>query len=341
MGIDDFISIGENIHCTRMVKSGGARTTALPGGGEGVTFKFGGENRVLPIPANWAVISPPYGDGKIRHISLAIYQALNGSAEEKAIGLDYLRWATERQVKAGASFLDINVDEYSMDPAVQIETMKWLVGFIGEQTDTPLCIDSSNVTTLSAGLESCSEGAELMINSISLEREDAVEVALHHKAHAVVSAAGKASLPSNIDERLENFRGITAILDKAGMPRERMFLDALVFPISVDANNGKGFFEASSRARAEFEGVNLSGGLSNVSYGMPNRKLLNLVFTRLFIEAGGNSAIVDPVQISIKSLREFDMDSEAAKLAIAVLDGSDMFGGEYIAAFRDGRLSAK
>jgi hypothetical protein len=337
MGIDDFIAIGENIHCTRSVKRGGTRTTELRGGGEGVSFTYRGEDRVLPIPSNWADVSPSYDDGKIRHITLAIHQAMNGSADDRISGEDYLNWAADRQISNGANFLDINVDEYSIDPEAQINAMKWLVTLL-RSVKTPLCIDSSNVGTLAAGLEHCARGSDVMINSISLEREDAVAVALQYKAHAIVSAAGKAIMPATTQERLDNFAGIIGILDKAGMPREKMYLDALVLPISVDANNGKDFTQASAAAGAQFPGVKISGGLSNVSFGMPDRKLLNLVFTRLFIESGGNAAIVDPIQISVNTLKAFDMESEPARLARAVFDGSDMFGGEYIAAFREGRL---
>jgi len=337
MNVPEFIAVGENIHCTRSVKSGGVRTTKIDGG-EGVKFTRNGEDRVLAVPANWAEISPPYGDGKIRHVTLAIHQALNGSGDSLSNGRDYLLWAMERQIEKGAAFLDVNVDEYSIDHARNIEVMKWLVSFLSEQTDTPLCLDSSNVATLTAGLESCTPGKPLMINSLSLEREDAVEVAQHYSAHAIVSAAGKAILPANVEERMENFRAIVGILDKGGMPREKMFLDALVLPISVDAENGKKFLNASEQARKEFEGVNLSGGLSNVSFGMPNRKLLNLAFTSLFVEIGGNGGIVDPLQISKSSLEAFDVESEPAKLARAVLDGTDLYGAEYISAFREGRL---
>ena len=334
----DFISIGENIHCTRSVKSGGVRTIELPGGAEGVRFKSGGEDRALAIPSDWAEVSSPYADGKIRHIILAIHQALHGSGEARTDAADYLAWAIETQERNGANFLDINVDEYSTDLQQRIDVMKWLVGFVTGHTLIPLCIDSSNVETLAAGLECCSSERAPMVNSISLEREDAVEVAIQYKAHAIVSAAGKASLPSSTDERLSNFKGIVNILDRAAMPREKMYLDALVLPISVDGANGKNFMEATARAKAEFDGVNLSGGLSNVSFGMPKRKLLNLVFTMMFVEAGGNGGIVDPEQISVESLRAFDMDSEPARFARAVLDGTDMYGGEYIAAFREGRL---
>jgi len=337
MVVNEFIAIGENIHCTRSVKSGGIRTAKTPEG-EAVKFKKAGEDRLLPIPSGWAEISPPYGDGKVRHITLAIHCALNGSAEEQEAGRDYLLWAAQEQIDSGASFLDVNVDEYSIDHKQNIEVMKWLVSFLSDQVETPICLDSSNVVTLTAGLESCKPGKPLMVNSLSLEREDAVDVAQHYKAHAVVSAAGKATLPANVEERMENFRAIVGILDIVGMPREKMFLDALVLPISVDAENAKKFIDASVQAKKELEGVNLSGGLSNVSFGMPNRKLLNMAFTSLFVEAGGNSGIVDPIQISKSSLEAFDLDSEPARLARAVLDGTDLYGAEYIAAFREGRL---
>ena len=75
MDMTNFIVVGENIHCTRIVKSGGNRATKLPGGGEGVTFTYKDEDRVLPVPSNWAQISPVYNEGKIRHIALAIYHA--------------------------------------------------------------------------------------------------------------------------------------------------------------------------------------------------------------------------------------------------------------------------
>ena len=124
MGIDNFISIGENIHCTRSVKSGGIRTTELPGGGEGVTFKYLGNDKVMPVPANWQEISPSYAEGKVRHIALAIHHARKGSGEEKAIGEEYLRWAIDRQVENGADYLDINVDEFSTNLAERIDIMK-------------------------------------------------------------------------------------------------------------------------------------------------------------------------------------------------------------------------
>ena len=117
-----------------------------------------------------------------------------------------------------------------------------------------------------------------------------------------------------------------------------MHLDPLVFPISVNPENGMSFFESTKAIRERYDGVHITGGLSNVAYGMPNRKLLNMVFVRLFVDAGGDGGIIDPVQMPVTDIASMDAGAENFQLAKAVLDGTDMFGGEYIAAFRDGRI---
>jgi 5-methyltetrahydrofolate--homocysteine methyltransferase len=337
MDLSNFIVVGENIHCTRVVKSGGSRTKPV-NGGEGVSFKYKGESRILPVPENWAEASPNYAQGKIQHVQLAIYQALNGTGEERQTAVDYLCWAAERQIRKGAKFLDVNVDEYSSEKSAVIEVMKWLSSFLSERYDTPLSIDSSNVDALVAGLENCRKGTTPMVNSISLERQDAVDVVMQFNADAIVSPASKTELPADASGKIDNLKKIIEILDGAGMDRTKMHLDPLVFPISVDSNNGKNFLQAVAEAKKRFEGVNISGGLSNVSFGMPNRKLLNQVFTWLFVEAGGNGGIIDPVQMSPEDVGSLDPEDEKFKYARAVLEGTDMFGAEYIAAHREGLL---
>ncbi|MBD3305755.1 hypothetical protein GF339_05180 [candidate division KSB3 bacterium] len=339
MDMSNFIVVGENIHCTRIVKRGGKRSATLPDGREGVLFVYNGEESILPIPADWEKRSPAYAEGKIRHIALAIYHAYEGANEEtRQLGENYLCWATERQIEKGATFLDVNVDEYSHDPVVTREIMTWLVTFLSDRYEIPLSIDSSNIDTIATGLEACRQDITPMVNSISLEREDAVEILMQYQAHAIVSAAGKKGLPSTADERLANFKAIIALLDQAGMERAKMHLDSLVLPISVDSMNGKNFLESTAQAKEMFPGVNFSGGLSNISYGMPKRKLLNLVFTWLFVKAGGNGGIIDPVQMAPEEVAALDPETEAFQLAQAVLEGNDMYGMNYISAFRAGKL---
>jgi len=148
-----FVVIGENIHCTRVVKLGGGHTTELPGGRAGVAFRYEQEDRVLPIPPDWGEVSGDLAGGKVRHIALAVHQAMNGAGEDRPAGEAYLLHAARRQVDAGARFLDVNVDEYSNDPDRRAEAMRWLAGFLSQGLDVPLSIDSSSRETIVAGLE--------------------------------------------------------------------------------------------------------------------------------------------------------------------------------------------
>jgi len=334
-----FVVIGENIHCTRIVKRGGRHTTELPGGGAGVTFRCDGSDRVLPIPPDWAETSPDFADGKVRHIALAVHQAMNGDGEQRAAGEAYLLHAARRQVDAGARFLDVNVDEYSHEPARRAEAMRWLAAFLSRNLDVPLSIDSSSRQTLVAGLECCrKEVGRAMVNSVSLERVEYVEVVRRFDAEAVVSAAGREDLPTDVDGRMANFEEIIGRLDEAGVARGRMHLDPLVFPVSTEPAHGRNFLAATAEAKRRFEGVRLSGGLSNVSFGMPQRKLLNMVFVRLCVEAGTGSGILDPVQTPLDAIAAMDAASERFRLARAFLTGEDAFGLQFIAAHREGRL---
>jgi 5-methyltetrahydrofolate--homocysteine methyltransferase len=340
MDMSDFAVIGENIHCTRVVKAGGKTTVELPGGGMGVAFKHAGADRVLPIPENWARISPAYADGKIKHMALAIHQATRGATnDDRRAGEDYLSAAAQRQIDAGASFLDVNVDEYSHRPQEQIAAMQWLVTFLCERFDAPLSIDSSYAATVIAGLE-CSKDPDRrqMVNSVSLERQGLVEVIARYDTEAVVSAAGVSDLPSDVQGRITNFELILSQLDAAGIERQRMHLDPLVLPISTDPMHGRNFLDATAEAVRRFEGVRLGGGFSNVSFGMPQRKLLNMVFVRLCAEAGSSSGIIDPVQMPLSEIAAMDTSTESFKLAKAFLTGEDMYGMEFIAAHREGRL---
>ncbi len=339
MDMSNFITIGENIHCTLTVKLGGSRTVELPGGGSGVKFKHEGEDRVLPIPADWEKFSPVLGQGKVQHVALGIWWALNGQGDDQKMGEDYLIRIARDEVDNGTAFLDVNVDEYTNDDAERIEVMKWLATFLSERFETPLSIDSSSKSVLAAGLECCRKDiGQPMLNSVSLERAECIELVQAFDAHVVVSAAGRSDLPTTLQGRMGNFTEIIGMLDKAGTPREKMHLDPLVFPISTEPTNGKNFLAATSAAKKEFGTVKLSGGYSNISFGMPNRKLLNMVFVNLCVEAGAESGIINPVAMPPRRIGAMDSESEPFKLARAVLVGEDMYGMEYIAAFRDGRL---
>ena len=338
MDWSSYVVVGENIHCTRIVKSGGTRTVKTADG-EAITFRFENQDLLLPVPADWARRSPAYGDGKIQHVGLAIFHALEGKGEASQLGQAYLRWAAARQVDNGATFLDVNVDEYTSDTQRRAEVMAWLVTFLGKHFKTPLSIDSSDSGTLAAGLGACRRDVgPAMLNSVSLERLGAVDLMTQFGCHAIVSAASPEGVPAGVEGRMTNFEKMVSLLDSRRIPRDRMHLDPLVLPISVDSGNGMIFLDSTRQAGQRFEGVRPTGGLSNVSFGMPARRLLNIVFARLAAEAGGCGGIIDPVSMSVKDIAGLDTASEPFQLARNVLTGQDLFGGEYIAAFREGKL---
>jgi cobalamin-dependent methionine synthase I len=336
MDIANFTTIAENIHCTLIVKLDGKKVVKA-NGGKAVKFTHEGQNRLLPISPNWK--SPMLEQGKVQHVALALWHAMNSSGDDQKTGEDYILQAAQKQIDGGATFLDVNVDEYSNDNLVRVEVMKYLATFLSGKFDTPLSIDSSNKDVLQAGLECCRKDiGQPMLNSVSLEREDCVELVPEFNAHVVVSAAGKEDLPTTLDGRMTNLREIIGKLDAVGVSRDRMHLDPLVFPISTDPANGKGFFEVTTAAKKEFGAVKITGGYSNISFGMPNRKLLNEVFINLVVQAGAESGIINPVSTPISAVAALDPNSEPFQLAKAVLEGTDMYGMEYITAFREGKL---
>jgi 5-methyltetrahydrofolate--homocysteine methyltransferase len=178
-----------------------------------------------------------------------------------------------------------------------------------------------------------------MVNSVSLERQESIPVAAEFKAVVIASAAGEKDLPCNTEQRLANINRLMPMLDAVGIRGAAVYVDPLVFPVATDSNNAQSFIESVAAIRKTYgPEIHISGGLSNVSFGMPARKLINQVFTWMVVEAGGDSGILDPLQMNAKILAAVDTSSESFKMARALLTGEDMFGVEFIMAHREGKL---
>jgi cobalamin-dependent methionine synthase I len=329
--IERFITVGENIHCTRIYKVGGLYVKEQDGG---YVIPFPGG--VLPVPpvftenADWEA-------GKVKHCAVAIWQGNYGDAAGRAAGKAYLQAAAQAQQRDGADYLDINVDEFSTDVDERVTLMRWTVGVVQDAVRIPVSVDSSNVDILKAALEAADAArGRPMVNSVSLERADAIGISAEHRAVVIASPATAGGLPSGVDDRLENFRLLMPRLREAGFALADIHADPLVFPISVDGTNGPNFLNSVRALRSEFgPEIHIVAGLSNISFGMPKRKLINQVFTWLAVEAGADGGIVDPGQINIEILRGLDPDTEAFRLARALLLGEDEFGMQYITAVRE------
>lgn len=338
MKISKFIAVGENIHCTRIYKVGGKFCKETEGRYV-IEYTVGGEIRQLPVPEPFTQ-NADWEAGKVKHCAVAIWQGNYGEDAGKAAAVDYLSHLASRQEANGATYLDVNVDEFSTDVEERVKLMSWTVDVVQKASSLPVSVDSSNTQILKAGLEACdSSRARPMVNSVSLERLDAIPVAEEFGAVVIASAAGEKELPSTTEGRMANLEALIPKLKNAGLAVSDIHIDPLVFPISVDGNNGNGFYEACRAIRETYgPEVHNVAGLSNISFGMPNRRLINQVFTYLCVEAGADGGIVDPIQINVDALNALDPESEGFKVAKALLTGEDDFGMNYIMASRDGTI---
>jgi 5-methyltetrahydrofolate--homocysteine methyltransferase len=232
------------------------------------------------------------------------------------------------------------VDEFSTDVEELIRVIQWAANTIQQISTIPLSIDSSNLDILRAGLKACDPAkGKPMLNSLSLERVAAIDTAVEFGAVVIAGATGENSMPSTVEGRLQNFEKLLPMLKQAGISISDIYLDPLIFPASVNAQNSKDAFDAIKTLREQYgPKIHFAPGLSNVSYGLPNRKLLNGVFAYLCWQNGCDGGIADPRHINLEVLQNMDTGSKGFELAKAFLEGQDDFGMNYIRAVRKGEI---
>ena len=338
---DDFTIVGENIHATRVLLRNGRRAVSLDDDTEAVPFKdASGEERYLTVP-EWFKSTQPYEEGQIKHFLIAMMKGIGDDPAESEEAEAYIAYEVGRQVRAGAGYLDINVDEVHYDLDIQKRCMRWTVEAVQKVSPVPLCIDSSNAEIIAEGLDACDgRTGRPMLNSVSPERPETAHMVKEYNARAVVIATSGSAMPANADKRVENTRVLVEEVQSKSVPLSDIFVDAVVFPISVDTGNGVHFLDAVKTIRGTYgDDIHIGMGLSNVSFGMPSRKLINQTFIQLSLEAGIDAGLIDPIQIKLRDVIDLDTASEPVALARDMLLGNDDFCLNFIQAYRDGRLS--
>ena len=332
-----FVVIGENVHTTRVILRKGKLIGDDPQGVESVRFRDGeSKRRFLEIPEK-VKTTQDYEEGRVKHLKIAVQQAMLGSAD----AMDYIRRQVQRQDDAGTDFLDLNVDEISLKEEEQKESMRWLVGTVSAMSETPLSIDSSKIEILEAGLEAgASHPKRMLLNSASLERPEALDMAKNFNAQIVVTAAGETGMPQSAEGRVGH---AGQMIDKAlalDLPLSDLYIDPLIFPISVDSQFGHHSFDAIRQLREAYgPDIHITGGFSNVSFGLPCRHLINDVFLLLAVEAGADSAIMDPTTAALGEIFTMDRDARPYQLAEDMLLGKDEYCAAFLQAYRKGELN--
>jgi cobalamin-dependent methionine synthase I len=335
-----FLVVGENIHATRVLKRTGRHAAELEDGTVGIGFDTqDGGREVLPVhPA--LVSGRDFTAGRIKHVASAIRWGLDGGAMAETAAA-YIRSMASRQQAAGADWLDLNADEIASESAVRAQAIAWLVEVVEATASVPVSIDSSDVAVLAAGVAASTQPVgRLLLNSASLERPEVLELAAATGCAVVLAASGRSGMPASAEDRVVNAVALVEQAVARQIVPELLYVDPLVLPVAVAPDAPGHVLEAARHLRAEYgDAIHLTGGLSNVSFGLPERRLLNDVFIDLAAEAGIDGGIIDPVASDLARVFGADRDTEPYRLAADLLLGRDPFGGEYVAAFRAGRLS--
>jgi len=232
--------------------------------------------------------------------------ATNRSIAKAIIGRDaeFLTNLAKTQADAGADFIDVNVGTGQQNQEQQAASMEWLVDVVQEATDKPLAIDSDVPRVIEAALRKY-QGKKIIINSVTAEParlESIGPLAAEHQAWLVALAMGAEGIPDSAEQRLAACETIMTNLTQLGVPPEQVLFDPLVLPIAVDSSQGLVTLEALKQIKARFPTARTVMGLSNISFGLPNRALINRAFLLMAAYAGLDAVIINPLDAKAMSL---------------------------------------
>ncbi len=233
----------------------------------------------------------------------------------------------KRQYKAGASYIDVNAGMFYEDEPQRLE---WLVNVIQEVIDAPFSLDSPNPLALKAGLKA-NKNSKPIINSITdeAERYNAImPLAVEYKTGIIALCMDDTGMPETTDDRLAIAERLIEKLTKEGIGISDIFIDPMVRPVGTGSHYGVVAIETIRRVKQEFPDVHIACGLSNVSFGLPARKLINQSFLIAAMSAGMDGAILDPMDTKLMTFM----------YAAEALLGKDEFCMNYLTKFREGLL---
>ena len=243
---------------------------------------------------------------------------------------DFLGNLAATQSSAGADFIDVNVGAGGSSPKDHIANMEWLIELVQEATDKPITIDSDDPDIIKAAIGKY-KGEKLIINSVTAEPsrlESIGPLAAQRKAWLIALAMGADGMPDTVEQRLDACEIIMTHLAKLGMEAEQVLFDPLVLPIAVDSRQGMVTLKTIEQIKSRYPSAKTVMGLSNISFGLPERKLVNRSFLLMAASAGLDAVICNPLDAKMMSvIKVADM-----------LTGNDHMCKAYIKANRKGNI---
>ena len=262
-----------------------------------------------------------------------IGEKINGTRKAMAAAIanrdaEFIQNLAKKQVEGGAHWLDVNAGTH---PDREVDDMLWLIDLIQGVSDVPLSLDSANPKALTAALGAVNKTP--LINSISGEPDrlsNVLPIVAQYGCEVIALCMDDKGIPADVDGRRAVARKLFEATRAANVPDDKVYVDALVMTIATNIEAGKATLDTIRALRSEFPKAHISLGLSNVSFGLPVRSLVNRTFLTLAIAAGMDTAIIDPN----------DRELKAALLATDLLLGSDKHCLNYTRAYRKGLLEA-
>lgn len=231
----------------------------------------------------------------------------------------------QEQVQAGANYLDVNGGDPR--PGAEVENMRWLIELIQSKLDTPLAIDSASPQVIETGLKLAR--SKPIVNSVSLEQERLeafLPVLKAHSCMVVGLCMSNEGMPCGVADRVERAGRLIQAITGAGKQIEEIIIDPCFVPVSAQPEAGKQVCQAIAEIRRQWPKVHIGGGLSNVSFGLPGRKYVNLAMVSAAVFCGMDAALIDPCTPMMVPL----------VLASEVVNGADEWCANYVQAFRSG-----
>lgn len=253
-------------------------------------------------------------------------KAINEAVEKR--DAEYIKKIAMEQHAAGATYIDVNCGTQVFD---EVDTMGWLVNTVQEAVEAPLCLDSPNPKAIEAGLVLAKFG-QPMINSITGEKErfeQIIPLVKKYNAKIVALCMDDSGMPNTAEERMNVAKVLHQNLTAAGVPEDDIYFDPLVKPISVANNAGMEVLDTVRMITSEFPKAHKICGLSNISFGLPNRKVLNRLFVVQTMTMGMDGYILNPL----------DQTMMGFVYASTALLGQDLFCSGYLKAHRNGVYS--
>lgn len=259
-----------------------------------------------------------------------IGESINASIKSVAEAIikrdeEFIKNLAKVQAENGANYLDVNA---AIGGRNEVEDLTWTINMIQEVVDLPLALDSSNSEALVTVYDLCKY--EPIINSISMEqkkRDTLLPIIREKKCGVIALCLEDGGMPKTIEDRLSVAEKLMQELNF--LPPEKIFLDPLVLAISTDNEAGRTVLLTLEKILEKYPDVHTTGGVSNVSFGLPARKLLNRTFMAMAIDRGMDTAIID---VRDRALMSIIYAAEA-------LCGRDRFCMNYLKQYRAENLT--